>query len=493
MLDLQQQLIEDIASFKTKPLSFVKYAFEWGEGELKGKYIEKWQEELLLEIETGLLTINEAIQIAIASGHGIGKSACVSWIILWGLSTFEDTKIVITANTETQLKTKTWAELAKWHRLCITKDWFEFTATALYSKDKGHEKTWRCDMIAWSERNTEAFAGMHNEGKRVILLFDEASAIPDIIWEVAEGAMTDKNTEILFLVFGNPTRNSGRFRECFFRYKHRWKHKQIDSRTVSFTNKLDLDKKIEDYGIDSDYVKVRILGQFPSMGDLQFISSEYVDRARGKHIDLMQYNFAPSIIGVDPAWSGGDKIAIVWRQGNASKVLKVIPRNDDDYKIAQIVIPLEEEYQADAVFIDFGYGTGIYSALKSLGHKSILVPFGGESSDPQYLNKRAEMWGLMKQWLKDGGVIPNDNDLCNELISPEYYIIPTGHNAGKLAIESKEDMKKRGIQSPNIADGLALTFAMPVRKKERNPILKRINNDTKKDTGRSQRVSSYRL
>jgi len=470
-----KELIKDIASFSKKPLSFVLYAFPWGNGALEGKQVEPWQKELLKKIEDGLLNINEAIQIAIASGHGIGKSTFVAWIILWSLCTFEDTKGIVSANTETQLKTKTWSELAKWYRLCICKHWFEMTATALYSKDKEHEKTWRFDMIAWSERNTESFAGLHNKGKRIVLIFDEASAIPDMIWEVAEGALTDKETEILWLVFGNPTRNTGRFKECFVKYRHRWHNQQIDSRTVSFTNKEQLDKWITDYGDHSDFVKVRIKGQFPNVGDRQFISSEYVDNARGQHLKEHAYNFAPSIIGVDPAWSGEDEVIIFWRQGNASKLLAVYKKNEDDFVLANQVSRFENEYKADCVFIDFGYGTGLYSAGKQLGRKWVLVPFGGASTDIQYLNKRVEMWGLLKDWLRNGGVIPDDNVLCQELISPEYQIVATGVNAGKIVLESKKDMKKRGVPSPNRADALALTFAMPVRKKTRNIAVKKIN------------------
>jgi hypothetical protein len=151
-----------------------------------------------------LLTIEEAIQIARASGHGIGKSALVAWIILWAISTFEDTKGVVTANTENQLKTKTWAEVSKWHRMFIARDLFKMTATALFANDPLHERTWRIDMVPWSERNTEAFAGLHNQGKRILVIFDEGSAIPDLIWEVTEGALTDQDTQIIWMAVRQP-------------------------------------------------------------------------------------------------------------------------------------------------------------------------------------------------------------------------------------------------------------------------------------------------
>ena len=164
------------------PHGWVQYAFPCGEGELKDYFgPDEWQTEVLVAIRDGLITVTEALQIAVASGHGAGKSALVAWIILWSLSTFEDTRVVVTANTDTQLKTKTQPELQKWHRLCITRHWFEFTATSLYSTNKQHEKTWRADCIPWSEHRTEAFAGLHNKGKRIVVIMDEGSAIPDVI------------------------------------------------------------------------------------------------------------------------------------------------------------------------------------------------------------------------------------------------------------------------------------------------------------------------
>src|SRR6476646_7515831 len=284
---LEQQLVEDIASFTHDPLGFVLYAFDWGHGELT-KFPDgpdTWSREVLDEIgqklRAGVITgLSEAIQIAVASGHGIGKSALVSWLVIWAMSTREDTKGVVTANTDNQLRTKTWAEVSKWYRLCICKHWFKFTATSIYSTDPEHEKSWRIDMIPWSISNTEAFAGLHNQGNRILIVFDEASAIDDKIWEVAEGALTDEDTEIIWVAFGNPTQNVGRFRECFRRFRHRWSCRQIDSRTVRIANKAQLDKFVADYGEDSDFVKVRVRGMFPSASAKQFISTEDVDAAQ---------------------------------------------------------------------------------------------------------------------------------------------------------------------------------------------------------------------
>lgn len=460
--DYQAQLIEDIAKFEHDPLGYALYAFPWGEGPLKGKKLRIWQRKFLEKmgelLKKGELTVQEVIQLAVASGHGIGKSALVSIVIMWAMSTKEDTRGVVTANTENQLKQKTWAELAKWHRMALNSHWFEFTATAMYAKEERHQKTWRIDMVPWSERNTEAFAGLHNEGKRILLIFDEASAIPDLIWEVSEGALTDENTEIIWLCFGNPTRNTGRFRACFGKLKHRWLSEQIDSREVEGTNKDQLQKWVDDYGLDSDFVKVRVRGMFPSASMKQFISLDLVDAAYNRELKPEQYNFAPKILTVDPAWEGDDEFVIGLRQGLKFEIKRTIPKNDNDFQMATLIASIEDEEKADAVFVDGGYGTGIISAGKTMGRKWQIVWFAGESSDPGCLNKRAEMWKLMKEWLRDGGSIQKDPTLHQELIGPETV----ARADGKIQIESKKDMKARDIPSPNRADALALSFAFPV-------------------------------
>ncbi len=470
MVDLDQQLIEDIASFTHDPLGFVLYAFDWGNGELAAFPTgpDKWHRDVLQEIgqklRAGVISgLSEAIQIATASGHGIGKSALVSWLIEWAMHTFEDCKGVVTANTENQLRTKTWPELAKWHRLVITGDkWFKCTATALYSTDPQHEKTWRIDAIPWSEHNTEAFAGLHNQGKRIIVLFDEASKIADKVWDVTEGALTDDKTEILWLAFGNPTQASGRFRECFRKYRHRWSGRQIDSRTVAITNKAQLNKWVEDYGEDSDFVKVRVRGMFPSTSTKQFISSVDADAALGRGLRSEQFTFAPKIITCDPAWEGDDELVIAMRQGLHFQILRTIQKNDNDLQVASLIANLEDEHRADAVFIDAGYGTGIVSAGRTMGRDWQLIWFSGASMDAGCLNKRAEMWKLARDWLKEGGSIPKDDlVLYNDLIGPETIF----RADGKIQLESKKDMKARGLPSPGRGDALALSFAHPVVKR----------------------------
>lgn len=463
------ELAEQLGDLVHNSVEFVQVAFPWGEGDLAGQMPEPWQLKILKEIDDGLKTIDEAIQEAVASGHDVGKSALVAWIILWAISTFEDTRGVVTANTATQLMTKTWPELSKWHNLFIAKHWFTVNATSIVSNQPGHEKTWRIDAIPWSITNTEAFAGLHNLGKRVVIIFDEASAIHDAIHDVTEGATTDKGTEIIWCMFGNPTRNTGRFHAAFHKLRHRWKTHQIDARTVRISNKTKIKAWAEDYGENSDFFKVRVKGEFPSVGDKQFISTALVDAARGKHLPVDQYDFAPVILTCDPAWTGGDELIIGKRQGLAFSILKVMARNDDDTLVAGFIAGYEDEYKADAVFIDLGYGTGIYSAGKHMNRNWTLVSFGAASNTPGYANKRAEMYGLGRTWLIEGGVLPDDAKLCEEIPSVEADVKMNGD----IILESKDDMKERGLSSPNRADGWALSFAFPVRKKVRNDPVRR--------------------
>lgn len=462
--DFEAELIDEIGRFSRDPLGFVLFAFPWGEpGPLEGKAgPDDWQVGVLRGIAGGL-SIDAALHDATASGHGVGKSALVAWLLLWAMATYEDTRGVVTANTENQLRTKTWAELSKWHRLCICKHWFRLTATALFSVQPSHEKTWRVDAVPWSENNTEAFAGLHNEGRRIIVVFDEASAIPDIIWETTEGALTDANTEILWFAFGNPTRNTGRFRECFGRFRHRWNTRQVDSRTVAITNKSQIAEWVEDFGEDSDFVRVRVRGVFPRAGSVQFISGETVDEARKREVHTLSHE--PLVMGVDVARFGDDRSVICYRKGrNAACIPWDTMRNLDTMQVAARVADAFRVHQPAAIFVDEGgLGAGVVDRLRQLSIPVTGVNFGGKpdrtamDDGVKVRNKRAEMWAFMRAWLK-GGMIPDDHELAADLTGVEYAF----DENQAIQLEKKEHMKKRGLASPDLADALALTFAYPV-------------------------------
>jgi len=396
------------------------------------------------------------------------NSSLVSMLIDWALSTCTGAKVVVTANTENQLRTKTWPEVTKWVRNSINAHWFENTATAVLSTEKGQELNWRADAIPWSENNTEAFAGLHNQGKRLVLVFDESSAISDKVWEVAEGAMTDADTEIIWLAFGNPTQNTGRFRECFGKFKHRWVTRQIDSRTVDGTNKAQIQTWIDDYGEDSDFVRVRVRGEFPRSGSLQFIPSDIVEEARRRPAEAHLNDVR--VMGVDVARFGDDASSICFRVGrDASSLRWKIFRGVDTMTLAAAIVDAAAEFKPDAIFVDAGgVGGGVVDRLRMLRQPVIEVQFGGradrsmdtESGAVRYANKRAEMWGYMRDWLA-GGSIPDDPDLADELTSVQYgYVYKDGRDV--IILEKKGDMKKRGLSSPDKADSLALTFSYAV-------------------------------
>jgi hypothetical protein len=470
--DPEAELVEAIAGFDKDPLGFVLFAFDWGQGELAGHEGPlDWQREILIEISNGL-SPDRALRLAVASGHGIGKSALVSWIILWAMSTCVDTIGVVTANTGDQLKQKTWVQLSKWHRLSINSHWFAVTSKAIFSVDPEHEKTWRIDAVTWNETRTEAFAGLHNEGKRIVLLYDEASGIPDVIWDVSTGALTDKNTEIIWPAFGNPTRNIGRFRECFAggRFHHRWSNRQIDSRNVSITNKAEIAEWIEDYGEDSDFVRVRVRGIFPRAGTSQFISSDLVNAASDPNRDVDVSLYDALVMGVDVARFGDDKTVFRFRRGRDGRSIKPLKfRGLDTMQVAARVAEAFAIYKPDAIFIDNGgFGAGVVDRCNYLHLPVLGIDFGsspdreiqGRESGVWYYNKRAEMWGAMREWLV-GGAIDNDEELKADLPAVEYgYSLKGSRDC--IVLEKKEHMKARGLSSPDDGDALALTFAHPV-------------------------------
>ena len=449
-----------LAGYAYDPLGFVYAAFPWGEGELEGKTgPDKWQEDVLRDIGRGVKDIKTVTREAVASGNGIGKSCLVSWLILWAMTTHEDTRGVVTANTETQLRSKTWPELAKWYRLFIGKDLFRYTATAIFSTQENHDKTWRIDAIPWSKENPEAFAGLHNQGKRILIVFDEASAIWDGIWEVTEGAVTDSDTEIVWCAFGNPTRNTGAFYDCFEKYQTIWNCRQIDSRTVAISNKDTIASWLKKYGEDSDFFKVHVRGIFPSATSNQLIPLELINEAMQRRYPEESVRYAPKIIGVDVARFGDDRSTIFKRQG----LVTYEPEEHtklDTMMLADIVDWHMRTWRPDAVFIDGGaMGAGVIDRLRQLGWSNVIeVNFGSAALNDRYYNRRTEMYFKARDWLVAGGALPENKNLKMELAMSEYTFTETG----KPRMVKKEILKKDMGVSPDLADGFVLTFAQEV-------------------------------
>lgn len=469
IVNYEQQLADDIVQYTYDPLGFVRYSFPWGEQstELEDSSGPRvWQSQVLSVIGKHLqkpTTRYEPLRIAIASGHGIGKSALIAMVSSWGLSTCDDCKILTTATTGNQLRTKTIPEAHKWFQMSINKHWWDLRAMSIISTDKAHEQLWRSDYVTWSDDNIEAFSGLHNKGKRIILIFDEASGISDKIWETAEGALTDANTEIIWLAFGNPMHNSGRFFECFGKYKHRWKTAHIDSRNVEGTNKKEINEWVETYGEDSDFVRSRVKGQFPRAGSNQLIPSNLVAAARKNH--ALGYGDLPFILSVDVARYGDDRTIIGSRQGRFAQCLGKY-RGLSTAETGEKVIEFIDTLSPDATVIDgTGIGAAVVDHLRYRGYTTRIFEFSSvEKADDTaaYFNKRAETWCLLRDWLRQPGVeIPDDQEFEVDLTSPQYFF----SSNQQIQLERKEDIKKRGLPSPDCGDMLAMTFYPKVKSK----------------------------
>jgi hypothetical protein len=470
--ELEKELRAQIAVRRYDPLGFVLFAFPWGVpgtplADKQGP--QPWQAQELIELGLALSTGNRKTRRAVASGKGIGKSALISWVALYLLCTFPDTKVVLTAGTEPQLRTKTMPEIAKWFRMLICNHWFNFTATSIYVKDPdpAAQKAWRLDAIPWNESNPEAFQGLHNQGKRIGLLFDEASQIKDPIFDASDGAFSDADTEVAWLCYGNPTRGIGRFREAFGP-NSRWVTRSIDSRTVQITDKQELQELIDLHGEDSDYVRWTIRGLFPRVADTQFISPEIVEIARKN--EAIAHLSDPLILGVDVARFGTGKTVLAPRKGRDARTIPWRYKSGADVvEIAQEIRAMNELYKFDAIFIDEGgVGGGVVDLVKSWNLPNVRgVQFGGKSdrveldaNPARYTNKRSEMWGTMKEMLPKIA-IPNREELQKELTAALYGY----KNDNEIQLVSKEVMlRQHQIPSPDEADALCLTFAYPVQK-----------------------------
>jgi len=364
-------LADEIGKFYDDPLGFVMFAYDWGVGDLKGfDGPDEWQRDALNDWgnaikERSFDGVNPVApyQSSISSGHGIGKSAFTAWVTNFIMSTRPYCKGVITANTSPQLQTKTWAEVAKWTKRSINGHWFDVTTGmgSMKMVHKDHPESWRVDALTSTKENAESFAGLHAANSTPFYIFDEASAVPDVIWDVAEGGLTDG--EPMWFVFGNPTRASGRFHQCFNRQKHRWNTKQIDSRTAKMTNKKKIQEWVDDYGEDSDFVRVRVRGQFPKQGSLQFIPSDYVERCNEYDVEVFKGSIRT--IAVDVARFGDDQTVISYKAGR-----KLYPlykyRELDTMATASLVAEGIESFKPHAVFIDGGgVGGGVVEPLNT--------------------------------------------------------------------------------------------------------------------------------
>lgn len=464
------QLAEACAEFYADPVGWVRWAFDWGRGDLRGfEGLDVWQEQWLSEVgqavaERGFNGVDPVMPIrkSTASGHGIGKSALVAILILWIKSTRANSKGVVTANTGDQLRTKTWGELAKWKALCITGHWFEINSGkgSLSIYHKGFPETWRADGVTCREENSEAFAGLHNSASTPYYIFDEASAVPDAIWEVAEGGLTDG--EPMFFAFGNPTRAGGAFRRTFM--DSRWDSKQIDSRTASRTNKQLIQEWLDTYGEDSDFFRVRVKGQFPRASDAQFFPTDVVSAAMKRPLPPGQLTNEPLICGIDYCRGGSDKMVVQFRRGRDARshvrYEMAGEKTRDSMKVAAVLSSILNRHRPDVTFGDVGsMGGPINDRLRQLGHNVIDVGFGHNAEDgKKYADRTSEMSARLLEWLYAEGCLPDLSELETALTEREF----SHDKDDRLLMESKKQMKKRLGWSPDDMDAMLLTFASEV-------------------------------
>lgn len=492
-----EQLADALARFYADPLGYVMFAFPWdtdreiqlvelapeyrerfnckyGPDKWACEFLDDWGREIAKRGFDGHRAV-PPIQFSTASGHGIGKTTLSAWIIKFIMDTRPFCRGTVTAGTDTQLRTKTWAELGKWHRLSLTAHWFDYSTGrgAMALRHRKYPESWFCTAQTCREENSEAFAGQHAANSTSFYLFDEASQIPDIIYEVREGGLTDG--EPMVFDFGNPTRNSGRFFEnCVGKFKDEFIVRSIDSRNVAITNKEYFAKKIELHGEDSDYARVRIRGLFPRQSSTQFIPSDIVEEAGVR--EILSDRRQPLVIGVDVARFGDDETVIWPRIGMDARSFAPTEGNGrwrrlDTNQVVGRVISTVAQFRTlglepAAIFIDQGYNPGVVDNLRNLGYNVVGINFGGKPTDSKYRFKVDEMWGKMKDALESKLAIPPRNaptgeELYTQLTQREFGYTLAGE---KINLESKAEMKERlGIDgSPDLADALALTFAQDV-------------------------------
>jgi len=407
---------------------------------------EEWQRD-------ALYAVRDNDRVAIRSGHGIGKTAFLSWLILWWLLTRTPSRIACTANTASQLSDILWAEVQKWHRrlpegfqklLDVKSDKIELIGGDSFA------------VARTARRETpEALQGFHSDN--MLFLIDEASGVDDLIFEVGEGAMSTPGAKTVMT--GNPTRTSGYFYEAFNKMVDRWYTKKVasaDSTQVSDTFIEDMKAK---YGEDSNIFRVRVLGEFPEADDDVVIPRYLIEQAIDR--DQEAAETTPVVWGLDVARFGTDKTALCKRKGNVVTEPIKTWRNKDLMEICGIILNEYEttpwsERPVEILVDSIGLGAGVVDRLIELDLpcRGINVAESSSMSD-KYSRLRDELWFAAREWLEERDCkLPDDEELVSDLCKPRFKFTSNG----KLKVESKDEMKRRGMNSPDVADALCLTF-----------------------------------
>lgn len=468
----QLLLADEVSKFYDDPLGWVLFAFPWGEAgtsleheigpdDNQREFLESLAAEVQQRKFDGLAPVMP-VKMAETSGHGTGKSAMGAWLASWLLSTRPHSIGTVTAGTYSQLEEKTWAAIKHWMKLCITAHWFDIQSSGIFHKS--YPETWKVTPQTCKKENAQSFAGQHARQSSSWYLFDEASEVPDEIYETAEGGLTDG--EPFWFVWGQPVRNTGEFYQiCFGAKRERWNHRRVDGRTSRFTNQALIQQWITDYGLDSDFCKVRVLGLPPSASELQYIDKGRIEAARKRKMLALPDDAL--VAGFDVSGGGKAWNVIRFRRGldgsPGIEPIRIPGEKDPDRSMrlgicAELLRDQRSGKKLAAMFVDTAFGAPIAVGLKNLGYQNVYeVNAGGDSPDIHCLNMRAYMWMKGKEWLLLGG-LRDDENLCSQLALPGYHI----NNSGKLVIESKKSIQERGESSPDDADAFLLTFARSV-------------------------------
>ena len=472
-VSVQDRLSDLCAECYDDPLRWVEDAYPWGEpGPLRDQRgPDKVQREFLESLgkEVKQRKFNRRnptpcmpILMAASSAHGTGKSVLGAWIANWEMSTRPFSQGTVTAGTAQQLDERTWAKICEWTKLCITGNWFDVQSRGIYSKQ--HPEAWKCQAQTCKEENAQSFAGQHAANSTSWYLFDEASSVPDSIWDTAMGGLTDGEPH--FFAWGQPVSNTGRFYQiCFGLQSQRWNHRRIDGRESRFTNKALIDQWIADHGIDSDFVRVRVLGLPPNSSELQFIDRQRVSDARRREVEVLRDE--PLVAGLDVGPGGAAWSVLTFRRGfdmRSRKRIRISGEKSRDRSVligmcAEVLRDKRPQNRVAALFVDSAFGAAIVERLHVLGFDNVSeVNFGGKCADKHYLNRRAQMWGRMKDWLLHGA-IPDEDDLELQLTGPGFH-----HNTSQqLVLEPKEEVMARcECSCLDDSDSMCLTFAEDV-------------------------------
>lgn len=414
------------------------------------KDIEVWQLKVLKALP-------ENDRIAIRSGHGVGKSAFLAWVILWWMVTHYPTKIPCTAPTAHQLSDVLWAEVAKWHRKMASpfKEWIEVKSDSVELVAAPLESF----AVARTARkeNPDAFQGFHAD--HLCFLVDEASGVEEIIFEVGQGAMSTPGAKTLMA--GNPTKTSGTFFNAFHVNRRRWWTMRVSSLDSTRVSPDYAEEVAETYGIDSNVYRVRVLGEFPTGEDDSVIPVHLCESALVREVEPSEaYNV---VWGLDVARFGDDATALAKRRGNVLlEPVKVWRGIDLMQTVGRVVDEFRTTYddmKPSEIIVDvIGLGAGVVDRLNELKLAGVRGLNVGEmpASKERFSRKRDELWFQGREWLdKRDCKLPDDDALIAELIGPKYSFLSNG----KLKVESKDDMKKRGLKSPDRADAFLLTLA----------------------------------